>query len=77
MQRTVSAVYEDGVLKPLEALDLPEHQRVEITIAVPPTESADEAFAAWSAVYDGLSSDDLAEVERIALDRSRFMAPAG
>ena len=28
MARVVEAIYENGTLKPLEALDLPEHQRV-------------------------------------------------
>ncbi len=32
---TVSAVYEDGWLKPLEPLPLHEHQHVELTVTVP------------------------------------------
>ncbi len=38
MARTVTAVYENGVLRPLDPLPLPEHQRVEITIAETPDE---------------------------------------
>ncbi len=30
--KSLEAVYEQGVLRPLEALDLPEHQRVRVTI---------------------------------------------
>ena len=29
----------------------------------------------WCNVYDGLSDDEIAEVEAIALDRSRFIRP--
>ncbi len=32
MAKTIHAVYEDGVLKPREPLDLPEHQEVAITL---------------------------------------------
>jgi len=32
MTRVVEAIYENGMLKPLETLDLPEHQHVRITI---------------------------------------------
>jgi predicted DNA-binding antitoxin AbrB/MazE fold protein len=32
MSITVEAVYENGVLKPLHAIPLPEHQRVQVTV---------------------------------------------
>ena len=32
MPRTIQAIYENGVLKPLSKLDLPEQQRVDILI---------------------------------------------
>jgi predicted DNA-binding antitoxin AbrB/MazE fold protein len=44
MDRVVEAIYEDGTLRPLEALDLPEHQRVRITIHNPGAESPDETY---------------------------------
>ena len=31
--KTLEAVYEDGVLRPLEQLDLPQHKRVLVTIS--------------------------------------------
>lgn len=37
MPQLIGAVYEDGVLKPLEKLDLEEHQQVQITIHPPST----------------------------------------
>jgi predicted DNA-binding antitoxin AbrB/MazE fold protein len=33
MVRVIDAIYENGTLKPIEVLDLPEHQRVRITRA--------------------------------------------
>jgi predicted DNA-binding antitoxin AbrB/MazE fold protein len=73
--KTVEAVYEGGVLKPLTALDLPEHQRVRVTIDIASDEPADETLRAWLGVYAGLDDEDVAEVEAIALDRGRFMRP--
>ncbi len=32
MPRAIEAIYENGVLRPLEKLDLGEHQRVQVTL---------------------------------------------
>jgi predicted DNA-binding antitoxin AbrB/MazE fold protein len=71
--RVVDAIYENGTLKPLETLDLPEHQRVRITIHEPIVESPDETLEAWHQVYEGCAAEDIAKIEAIALDQSRFM----
>jgi predicted DNA-binding antitoxin AbrB/MazE fold protein len=76
VERTLSAIYEDGVLKPLEALDLPEHQRVTITLELRNHETPEEALNAWASIYTGLSPQEIDEIETIALDRTRFMRPA-
>jgi predicted DNA-binding antitoxin AbrB/MazE fold protein len=36
MTITVEAVYENGVLKPIQPLPLKEHQRVQVTVQTPP-----------------------------------------
>ena len=77
MERTLEAVYRNGVLRPLEPLDLPEDQHVTITIHWPIPEDPDEALQAWEQVYAGHSDEEISEVERIALDRSRFMRQEG
>jgi predicted DNA-binding antitoxin AbrB/MazE fold protein len=73
MERVVEAVYENGVLTPLEPLNLPEHLRVQITIQIPSTRTPEDVLQGWRSVYEGLSEEDISEIERIALDRSRFM----
>ena len=70
--RILEAVYEDGVLRPLEDPGLQEHQRVLLEIRFEPRESASSALEAWHQVYEGLSDDEVAEIESMALDRSRF-----
>jgi predicted DNA-binding antitoxin AbrB/MazE fold protein len=73
MARVVEAIYEKGILKLLEPLDLAEHQHVRITIHEPITESPEESLEAWTQVYDGCEADEITKIEAISLDRSRFM----
>lgn len=42
MTRSLSAVYENGVLRPLEPLDLQESQRVSITVSDTPEDLLDD-----------------------------------
>jgi len=74
-QVRVDAVYEGGVLRPLRPLGLEEGQRVSLTIeeGAIKTESPEEALRAWQEVFAGLTEEDIAEIEAIALDRSDFM----
>jgi predicted DNA-binding antitoxin AbrB/MazE fold protein len=70
--RILQAVYEGGVLRPLEDPGLEEHQHVLLQIQIEPQETASSALAGWHRVYEGLSADEIAEVEAIALDRGSF-----
>ena len=72
MTRILEAVYEDGVLRPLEDPGLQERQRVLLEIRFEPLEQASSALEAWHQVYEGLSEGEIADVEAMALDRSRF-----
>ena len=72
MTRTLEAVYEGGVLKPLEDPGLEEHQRVFLEIRTEPQEAIASTLEAWQQVYEGLSEQEIAEVEAIALDRGHF-----
>jgi predicted DNA-binding antitoxin AbrB/MazE fold protein len=74
MTHVIEAVYEHGAFKPLEPVELPEGQRVTLSVE-PMALTAAEAEAqlqAWQRVYEGLSEDEVREVEAVALDRSRF-----
>jgi predicted DNA-binding antitoxin AbrB/MazE fold protein len=73
MDRTVDAVYEHGgfrVLNPTP-LQLTEGQQVRLIIEGP-AESSDGLLDLAAQVYDGLSSEDVDAIERIALDRHDF-----
>ena len=51
MSKQIEAIYENGVLRPLEPLSLDEHQRVTITLAEESGEEDlfDPAFTRWCA----------------------------
>lgn len=70
--RVFEAIYEDGVLKPVDDPGLPEHHRFSVQVQEVGEVSGTETLAAWHRIYEGLSDEDQAAVEIIALDRSRF-----
>ena len=67
MTITVEAVYENGVLRPAQALPFAEHERVEVVVRTPADVQA--ALDAVRRSYGMLEwKGDPAVVERIALD---------
>jgi predicted DNA-binding antitoxin AbrB/MazE fold protein len=71
MPRTIEAIFEGGVLKPISPLDIPEHKKVTLIIEDEIEESRDVLSLA-SMVYNGLSPEDIEEIEKLILDRSHF-----
>ena len=49
-----------------------EHHRFSVQVQELGAGDPGSELAAWHEVYEGLSEDDIAEVEAMALDRSRF-----
>lgn len=76
MTLAIEAIFESGVLKPLEPLDLPEHQVVSLTIYVAPPTNLEDELEAWHQVYAGFAGQEIEEIESIILDRSHFMSQA-
>ena len=74
MARTIEAIYEDGVLKPVEPLQLAEHTKVRITV-----ETKEEALKRAESIlelarrsYEGLSEEEISAVEEARLDSKSF-----
>lgn len=74
MQLSFDAVYENGSFRPLtpEAVSLPEGQRVHLVLS---NDGSIDPIELAAKVYEGLSPEEIDEIERIALDRSNFFAP--
>lgn len=68
MTQTCEAIYENGVFRPVR--DLPtsivEGQRVRLVVE---TDEATDVLRLAAQVYDGLSDEQVREVESIALNR--------
>ncbi len=75
MNQAVDAVYEQGSFRVLSITELPleEGQQVRLIIETstqPPEDALDLAVR----VYEGLSEEEIVEVERIAMDRRDFFS---
>ena len=73
MTQIVEAVFQDGSFKPVDNSSLPfsEGQRVTLTVEVP-SETEDNLVELAGQVYEGLSEEDIGEIERLALNRGNF-----
>ncbi len=71
MPKTVEAIFENGVLKPVTPLHIPEHKLVHLIIQEE-VEELPDILSLASKVYNGLSPSDIEDLEKISLDRSHF-----
>ncbi|MBA2735987.1 MAG: antitoxin family protein [Pyrinomonadaceae bacterium] len=73
MAQTIEAIYQNGMFKPLKPVSekLLEGETVELVIKDKKL-LPEEMLELAGQVYEGLSEEDIDEIERIALDRSNF-----
>jgi predicted DNA-binding antitoxin AbrB/MazE fold protein len=71
MARTVEAIFEEGVFKPLSPLNISEHKRIKLIIEDESEEPLDILSLA-SMVYNGFSPEDIVDIEKVVLDRTHF-----
>jgi len=72
MKRIVEAVFRGGVFRPLRKIRMSEGKRVKVSWEESGKDGLHPLLEMAAEVYRGLSADDLAEVEKIALDRRGF-----
>lgn len=72
MRQTIKARYHDGILQPLEPLALANDAEVQVTVETTAPVSAEEILHRATGVYQGLTPQEIAQVEAIALDRRHF-----
>ncbi|MEW6618726.1 MAG: antitoxin family protein [bacterium] len=72
MKGSIEAIYEHGVFNPLKEITLPEKQHVQLVVKVITQETRNEILELASQVYNGLSNQDIDDVEKIALNRREF-----
>jgi predicted DNA-binding antitoxin AbrB/MazE fold protein len=73
MTQTIEAIYQNGMFKPLKPLseEIEEGEKVKLVVETS-TEEINPIMKLAENFYEGLSEEDIDEIERIALDRSNF-----
>ena len=74
-QKNFEAVFENGVLRPLANLQLREGESVKLIVENDSTLTPEEMLQLAAQVYEGLSEQDIDEIEKIACeggDRENF-----
>lgn len=76
MTEHLDAIYKNGSFFPVgdSSISLSDGARVRLTVASIEQSSANNVLELAARVYAGLSESDIAEIERIATDRSSFFS---
>lgn len=72
MKHPIEAVFENGVFRPLKPPDIQDGQQVLLDVEPCSQKPAEDLLALAARVYQGLSENDIDEIESIALDRRHF-----
>ena len=75
VQKTIEAIYSQGVLKPLSPLSLTEGETVHLIITA--SEKIPHLLELALQVYEGLSQEERDAVEQVACDRRNFWGHRG
>jgi len=70
--QTIDAVYEDGVFRPLTDIKIAIPKGRPIKLQVETLESPEDCLTLATQVYDGLSEEEIKEIEAIAMNRAEF-----
>ena len=73
---TLEAIFEHGIFRLVQPSTLPLRDGQRVRLVVETEASPDAILALAASVYDGLSPQDITEVEQIALQRRDFFGDA-
>lgn len=69
MKQTINAIYENGVFRPLKSPKISEGQQVRLIVEATSDPTPEELLELAAQVYQGLSAEQIDEIEQIALNR--------
>ena len=72
MKSSVDAVYQDGVFRPVRSPELPDGELVRLTVERVVPAKSDDILKLADRVYEGLSAQDIDEIEDMARHRPLF-----
>jgi predicted DNA-binding antitoxin AbrB/MazE fold protein len=72
--QTIEAVFENGVFRPLDPVNgsIVEGQRVQLTVRADKATDEEDPLAMLTNFWEGMSEEEIQEIERIMLDRSNW-----
>lgn len=73
MKQTVNAIYENGVFRPLKTPEISEGQQVRLIVETRSDSNPEDLLELAAQVYQGLSAEQIDEIEQIALNRRDFV----
>ncbi len=76
MTKNLDAIYENGAFRPIgdAEITLSDGTRVRLTVEPVLLDSGRNVLDLAAKVYAGLSDEDVADIERIATDRTNFFS---
>ena len=76
MTKEVDAIYKNGAFRPLGDAEIPlaDGTRVRLSVEAVEPATVENVLELAAKVYAGLSDEDVAEIEQIAMDRSHFFS---
>ncbi|OIP89941.1 MAG: hypothetical protein AUK24_05465 [Syntrophaceae bacterium CG2_30_49_12] len=72
MRENIDAIYERGVFRPLKHPAIPDGQHVRLLVEALEEATTEDMLELAAQVYDGLSPQQIDEIEEIAIDRRDF-----
>jgi predicted DNA-binding antitoxin AbrB/MazE fold protein len=72
ISKTIEAVFTHGAFHPASVLDLPFSEGQKVRLVVEPMGKADEILALAAEVYEGLTNDQIDEIEKLVHRREDF-----
>jgi predicted DNA-binding antitoxin AbrB/MazE fold protein len=72
IRQTFDAIFENGVFRPLEPSNVPVSEGQQVRIIIETAQTAEEILEVAANVYDGLTEEQINEIEQIALNRQDF-----
>lgn len=72
MKETIDAIYENGVFRPLKRPNVLDGLKVRLEIEKLSESNVEDMLELAAQVYNGLSNEQIDEIEQIAFDRSDF-----
>lgn len=72
MKQTLDAIFENGVFRPLKNPEISEGQQVRLIVEIKLEQTPEEMLKLAAQIYQGLSTEQIDEIEKIALDTHDF-----